>query len=66
MMHAMALVTFSLNKIVGSLLHSSVTDGINHAAQNTWIQLIIFLSYHFLTYDTKRKSSDYKSPETCL
>ena len=29
MLHTMALVTFSLNKILGSLLHSLVTDGIN-------------------------------------
>ena len=29
MLHSMALVTFSLNKILGSLLHSLVTDGIN-------------------------------------
>ena len=33
MLHVTALVTFSLDKIVGSLLHSLVTDGINHAAQ---------------------------------
>ena len=30
MLHTMGLVTFSLNKILGSLLHSLVTDGINH------------------------------------
>ena len=35
MLHAMAVVTFSLNKTVGSLFHSLVTDGINHAAQGT-------------------------------
>ena len=35
MLHALALVTFSLNTIFGSLLHSLVTNGINHAAQNT-------------------------------
>ena len=31
-MHAMTLVTFPLNKIVGSLFHLLVTDGIDHAA----------------------------------
>ena len=35
MLQVMALVTFSLNKIVGNLLHSLVTDRINHAAQDT-------------------------------
>ena len=35
MLHAMTLATFSLNKIVGSLFHSLVTDGINHTAQDT-------------------------------
>ena len=34
MLHSMDLVTFSLNKIVGSLFHSLVNDGINHAAQD--------------------------------
>ena len=47
MLHAMALVTISLNKIARRSLHSLVTDGINHAAQDTsrmyisGIQLII-------------------------
>ena len=31
MLHALDLVTFSLNKIVGSLFHSLVTDGMNQA-----------------------------------
>ena len=35
MLHAMALVTFSLLKIVGSLFHSIVTDLVNNAAQDT-------------------------------
>ena len=35
MLHAMALVTFFLNKIVGSLSSSLVTDRINHTAQDT-------------------------------
>ena len=35
MLHAMVFVTYSLNKIVGSLFHSLVSDGINHAAQDT-------------------------------
>ena len=35
LLHLMGLVTFSLNTIFGSLLHSLVTDGINHAAQDT-------------------------------
>ena len=33
MLHAMAFVTFSLNKIVESLFHSLMTDRINHASQ---------------------------------
>ena len=33
MLHVKALVTFSFNKIIGSLLHSLVTGGINYAAQ---------------------------------
>ena len=32
MMHAMALVAFFLNKIVGSLFNSLVTDGTNYTA----------------------------------
>ena len=35
MLHTMALVTFSLNKIVGSLFRSLVTDGINYTVQVT-------------------------------
>ena len=35
MLHAMPLVTFSINKIVEGLYHSLVTDGINHAVQDT-------------------------------
>ena len=35
MPHAMALVTFSLKKIVGNLFYSLVTDGMNHTAQDT-------------------------------
>ena len=66
-LRTMASVTFSLNKIVGSLLHSLVTDGINHATQDTstrTVRLYImrdsinhlnFLSYHFLTYGSERK-----------
>ena len=33
MLHAMAFVTFSLNKIVESLFRSLMTDRINHASQ---------------------------------
>ena len=66
-LRTMALVLFSLNKIVGSLFHSLVTDGINHATQDTstrTVRLYImrdsinhlnFLSYHFLTYGSERK-----------
>ena len=32
MIHAMALVAFFLNKIVGSLFNSLVTDGTNYTA----------------------------------
>ena len=35
MRHVMALVTTLVNKIVGSLFDSLVTDEINHAAQDT-------------------------------
>ena len=35
MLHAMALVTFSLKKIAGVLPYSLKTDGINHTAQDT-------------------------------
>ena len=69
LLHAMALVTFSLDKIVGNLFHSLVTDGINHAAQGRYfhksgkivyirdsINNLSLLSYHFLTYDSKRKN----------
>ena len=35
MMHVTTLVKFSLNNTVGGLFHSLVTDGINHAAQDT-------------------------------
>ena len=35
MLHAMALGTFFLQKIVGSFFYLLVTDGINHAAQDT-------------------------------
>ena len=64
----MALVTFSLNKIVGSLFHSLVTDGINFATQDTStgtvtlyirgdsINNLNFLIYHFLTNESGRKN----------
>ena len=42
MLHAMALVTFSLNKIVGILPHSLKTDGINHTAQDTFTRKVKF------------------------
>ena len=69
MLHPMALVTFSFNKIVGSLFHLLVTDGKNHVAQDTSARMVknsIYirnsinnlscLSYHFLTYDSVRKN----------
>ena len=43
MLHAMTLVTFSLNKIVQSLFHSLVTDGVNDAAQVTSTRSQAFL-----------------------
>ena len=35
MLHAMSLVTFSLNRTVAGLSHSLVTDGIIDAAKDT-------------------------------
>ena len=35
MLHVVALETFFLNKTVGSLFSSLMTDGINHTAQDT-------------------------------
>ena len=40
MLNGTALVTFSLNKIVESLFHSSVTDGINHPAQDNAARMV--------------------------
>ena len=63
-----ALVTFSLNKIAGGLLHSLVTDGIKSCRTRYFyknskivykrdsINNLSFLSYHFLTNDSKRKN----------
>ena len=35
MVHVIALVTFSRNKIVESLFHLLLTDRVNHGAQDT-------------------------------
>ena len=40
MLHATALVKFSFDKIFESLLHSLVTDGINHATQDPSSRLV--------------------------
>ena len=50
MPHAMALVTFSLKKIVGSLFYSLVTDGMNHTAQDTSTRKVRLYTWriHFL------------------
>ena len=74
MLHAMVLAIVSLNKVVGSLFHSLVTNGIDHAAQDTntrMVRLYVrdlidnlnFLSYHFrmgkITFQ-KKLTSDCK------
>ena len=40
MLHAMALVTFSLNKIVESLFHLLATDGIDDVPQDTFTRTV--------------------------
>ena len=40
MLHATVLVTFSLNKIVGSLFHSPVADGMNQTAQDNSARMV--------------------------
>ena len=40
MLHAMALVTFSLNKIVESLFHLLATDGIDEVPQDTFTRTV--------------------------
>ena len=61
-LRTMALVLFSLNKIVGSLFHSLVTDGINTSPRTVRLYImrdsinhVNFLFYHFLTYGSERK-----------
>ena len=65
-LHAITLVTYSLIKIVRSLFHSLVADGMNHTTQDISTRMVkivymkdsinnlSFLSYHFLTYDSER------------
>ena len=52
MLQAMALVIFSHNKIVGSLFYYSlVTDGINHAAQESSTRTaLIYVYIHIYIY----------------
>ena len=68
MWRAMALITFFFNRLVGSLFNSLVTDGKNHAAQDTSTRMVrlyvrdlinnlSFLSYHFRE---KKITSDCK------
>ena len=76
MLHDMALVIFSLNKIAGSLFHSFMTDKINHDANDTStktarlyimkdsINNLSFLSYHLLTYRLRVKKITYEKKLT--
>ena len=47
MLHAMALVTFFLDKIGGSLFSSLVTDGINNTATDTSTRMVCCLYERF-------------------
>ena len=67
MLSAMALKEFSLNNFVGGLCQTLLPDGINDAAQDTstrtvrlYMWGISFLSYHFLPYDSERKTTSEK------